>query len=235
MHPGPVNRGVELSGEVVDSPQAVITAQVEAGVVVRMAVLYEVLAGARAPGARPPGAAAGAGMTLVTPRRRARATCVVRGAHVLDPRAGIDGAARRPRPRRRDRRARRARQRSTCPTGAEVVDGAGRHLLPGLRRPARAPAHARPGAQGGPRDRHPRRRRRRLLRRGGDAEHRPGRRQRAASCARCATPPRATRASPVGFMRRDHARAAAASELTEMAELRDEGALGFTDDGKPVV
>jgi aspartate carbamoyltransferase catalytic subunit len=65
MHPGPVNRGVELSGEVVDSPQAVITAQVEAGVVVRMAVLYELLAGARAPqregvagGAeQPPGAA----------------------------------------------------------------------------------------------------------------------------------------------------------------------------------
>jgi len=50
MHPGPVNRGVELSGEVVDSPQAVITAQVEAGVVVRMAVLYELLAGAREPG-----------------------------------------------------------------------------------------------------------------------------------------------------------------------------------------
>jgi aspartate carbamoyltransferase catalytic subunit len=47
MHPGPVNRGLELSGEVVDSPQAVITAQVEAGVVVRMAVLYELLAGAR--------------------------------------------------------------------------------------------------------------------------------------------------------------------------------------------
>jgi aspartate carbamoyltransferase catalytic subunit len=59
MHPGPVNRGVELSGEVVDSPQAVITAQVEAGVVVRMAVLYEVLAGARAEraGAVPAGVA----------------------------------------------------------------------------------------------------------------------------------------------------------------------------------
>jgi len=53
MHPGPVNRGVELSGEVVDSPQAVITAQVEAGVVVRMAVLYELLAGPRAPEATP--------------------------------------------------------------------------------------------------------------------------------------------------------------------------------------
>ena len=47
MHPGPVNRGVELSGEVVDSPQALILQQVEAGVVVRMAALYEVLAGPR--------------------------------------------------------------------------------------------------------------------------------------------------------------------------------------------
>jgi aspartate carbamoyltransferase catalytic subunit len=46
MHPGPVNRGVELSAEVIDSPQALIGAQVEAGVVVRMAVLYELLAGA---------------------------------------------------------------------------------------------------------------------------------------------------------------------------------------------
>jgi aspartate carbamoyltransferase catalytic subunit len=45
MHPGPVNRGIELSGEVIDSPQALITNQVAAGVVVRMAVLYEVLAG----------------------------------------------------------------------------------------------------------------------------------------------------------------------------------------------
>ncbi|MEI2702136.1 MAG: aspartate carbamoyltransferase catalytic subunit [Baekduia sp.] len=44
LHPGPVNRGVELSAEVVDSPQAMITAQVAAGVVVRMAVLYEALA-----------------------------------------------------------------------------------------------------------------------------------------------------------------------------------------------
>ncbi len=47
MHPGPVNRGVELSGEVVDSPRTLITAQVQAGVVVRMAVLYELLSGAR--------------------------------------------------------------------------------------------------------------------------------------------------------------------------------------------
>jgi aspartate carbamoyltransferase catalytic subunit len=46
MHPGPVNRGVELAAEVIDSPQALITEQVESGVVVRMAVLYELLAGA---------------------------------------------------------------------------------------------------------------------------------------------------------------------------------------------
>jgi len=45
MHPGPVNRGVELAAEVIDSPQAVIGEQVAAGVVVRMAVLYELLTG----------------------------------------------------------------------------------------------------------------------------------------------------------------------------------------------
>jgi aspartate carbamoyltransferase catalytic subunit len=43
MHPGPVNRGVELSAEAIDSPQALITQQVESGVVVRMAVLFELL------------------------------------------------------------------------------------------------------------------------------------------------------------------------------------------------
>ena len=46
MHPGPVNRGVELSGEVIDSPQSLIAEQVAAGLVVRMAILYELLAGA---------------------------------------------------------------------------------------------------------------------------------------------------------------------------------------------
>jgi aspartate carbamoyltransferase catalytic subunit len=45
MHPGPVNRGIELSAEVIDSPQALIGEQVKAGVAVRMAVLYELLVG----------------------------------------------------------------------------------------------------------------------------------------------------------------------------------------------
>jgi aspartate carbamoyltransferase catalytic subunit len=45
MHPGPVNRGVEMSAETIDSPQALIGDQVKAGVAVRMAVLYELLVG----------------------------------------------------------------------------------------------------------------------------------------------------------------------------------------------
>jgi aspartate carbamoyltransferase catalytic subunit len=46
MHPGPVNRGVELSGDTIDSERALIGAQVKSGVAVRMAVLYELLVGA---------------------------------------------------------------------------------------------------------------------------------------------------------------------------------------------
>jgi aspartate carbamoyltransferase catalytic subunit len=45
MHPGPVNRGVELAAEVIDSPQALIVEQVASGLVVRMAILYELLSG----------------------------------------------------------------------------------------------------------------------------------------------------------------------------------------------
>jgi len=45
MHPGPVNRGIELSAAAIDSPQALIGEQVKAGVAVRMAVLYELLVG----------------------------------------------------------------------------------------------------------------------------------------------------------------------------------------------
>jgi aspartate carbamoyltransferase catalytic subunit len=50
MHPGPVNRGVELSPEVIDSPNSLIAEQVESGLVVRMAILYELLAGGERPG-----------------------------------------------------------------------------------------------------------------------------------------------------------------------------------------
>jgi aspartate carbamoyltransferase catalytic subunit len=46
MHPGPINRGVELDSDVADSKQSIILQQVENGVAVRMAVLY-LLAGKR--------------------------------------------------------------------------------------------------------------------------------------------------------------------------------------------
>jgi aspartate carbamoyltransferase catalytic subunit len=40
MHPGPINRGVEITSEVADSDQAIILDQVENGVAIRMAVMY---------------------------------------------------------------------------------------------------------------------------------------------------------------------------------------------------
>ncbi len=49
MHPGPVNRGVELSGEVIDSEQSLIAEQVSSGLVVRMAILFEILSGGERP------------------------------------------------------------------------------------------------------------------------------------------------------------------------------------------
>jgi aspartate carbamoyltransferase catalytic subunit len=49
MHPGPMNRGVEIAPEVADMPNAVITRQVANGVAVRMAVLFHLLTGPGGP------------------------------------------------------------------------------------------------------------------------------------------------------------------------------------------
>jgi hypothetical protein len=142
MHPGPVNRGVELRAEVIDSPQAVIGQQVAAGVVVRMAVLYELLAGRAAPHPpsppRPRSSRDGAlrvqrrpdALAARRPRQRP-ADLLIRGAHVLDPRAGIDAP--------HDVLVRGgeiaelgAPGSLEAPAGAEVLDGEGRHLFPGF-------------------------------------------------------------------------------------------------------
>ncbi len=45
MHPGPINRGVEMNPDVADGPQSVILDQVSNGVAIRMALLYLVLGG----------------------------------------------------------------------------------------------------------------------------------------------------------------------------------------------
>jgi aspartate carbamoyltransferase catalytic subunit len=49
MHPGPMNRGVEIDPRVADHADALIETQVRAGLVTRMAVLYDLLVGAPAP------------------------------------------------------------------------------------------------------------------------------------------------------------------------------------------
>jgi aspartate carbamoyltransferase catalytic subunit len=43
MHPGPMNRGVEIASAIADGPQSVIQEQVEMGVAVRMAVMEALL------------------------------------------------------------------------------------------------------------------------------------------------------------------------------------------------
>lgn len=47
MHPGPMNRGLEISAEVADSPQSVVVEQVANGVSIRMAILYLFIAGSQ--------------------------------------------------------------------------------------------------------------------------------------------------------------------------------------------
>jgi aspartate carbamoyltransferase catalytic subunit len=47
LHPGPMNRGLEISSAAADGPRSLVLEQVQAGVAVRMAVLYRMLAGAQ--------------------------------------------------------------------------------------------------------------------------------------------------------------------------------------------
>src|SRR5918994_4778297 len=164
-------------------------------------------------------------------REQAPADLLIRGAHVLDPRAGIDAP--------HDVLVRDgviaelgAPGALAAPEGAEAIDGEGRHLLPGFVDPH---VHLRVPGQ----------------------EHKEdldsGTRAAAAGgfvavVAMPNTDPVVDSASillslreqarrearvPVGFLA-SVTRGLAGEALTEMAELRDAGALAFTDDGKPV-
>jgi aspartate carbamoyltransferase catalytic subunit len=64
MHPGPMNRGVEIADEVADLPRSVILRQVANGVAVRMAVLFMLLGTPQ--GKSPTGALASLGGALET-------------------------------------------------------------------------------------------------------------------------------------------------------------------------
>src|SRR5713226_4856881 len=53
LHPGPMNRGIEITPEVADGPQSVVLEQVTNGIAVRMALLYLLIAGASEAGSHP--------------------------------------------------------------------------------------------------------------------------------------------------------------------------------------
>jgi len=170
-------------------------------------------------------------MTMLTQGPSARADVLIRDVHVLDPREGIDA---RHDVRIRDGVIAEIGEPGTLDAGeAEVLQGRGRHLLPGFVDPhvhLRTPGQehkedldtgTRAAAAGGfvailgmPNtdpvvDSAP------LLRSLRDAAAREAR-------------------IPVGFLAAI-TRGLEGAELTEMAELRVEGAVGFTDDGRPVV
>src|SRR5262245_27773061 len=132
MHPGPVNRGIEMAPEVADGPYSVIVDQVANGVAVRMAILYLLIGvkGAEveddgSPDPERPGR-----------RSRQRARRAGRRAHAGRPgrpgRTGAPGVAG-----RRNGRRRRSGDRA------------------GIHRHPRPPPRAGPGVQGDDRDRHP--------------------------------------------------------------------------------
>jgi len=160
------------------------------------------------------------------------AEVLIRGAHVLDPRAGIDE--------RQDVLIRGgmvaglgAPESLPQPEGGETIEARGKHVFPGFVDPH---VHLRTPGQEYKEDLDT-----------GTASAAAG-----GYCAVVAMPntvptvdsaavlgslvERARREArvPVGFLA-SITRGLAGTELTEMADLRDAGAIGFTDDGKPVV
>ena len=138
MHPGPVNRGVELSGEVIDSPQSLIDRAGRLrpggadGDPLRAARIRPRAPGRRGRrGRREPDSDRTAGVSLAEAldmRSGEGADLVLRGATVLDPVAGHRRRPRRRHPRRPDRRARPPPAAEL--DGLEEVDAEGLHAFP---------------------------------------------------------------------------------------------------------
>ena len=168
MHPGPMNRGVEIDPRVADHADALIETQVRAGLVTRMAVLYDLLTKGRSEflSKRPWG-----WRDAVLAKEGPKQDLVIRGARARSG-GGSRRDARRPDRRRHDRGARRL-ARCERPSGRRC---SGPRPRARVRRPARAPAHPGAGGRGDDRERHRGGGGRGLLRHPGHAEHRPGRR-----------------------------------------------------------
>ena len=210
MHPGPVNRGVELAPEVADGPYSVILDQVANGVAVRMAVLY-LLAGQQGRGGLSDEPA-----DPERPRRRSRQ----RAGRVQDVLIEAGRIARvGPRPRRAGghRDARRHRARWSRPGFIDIHV----HLRePGL------------GVQGDDRERHAGGGGGRLHRGRVHGQHPAGQRQprrhRLHPAPRRA-PEGVVRVYPIGAV----TRGLEGEELAELAELAEAGCVAFSDDGRP--
>ena len=211
MHPGPMNRGVEIDARVADSPAALVVDQVRAGLAVRMAVLDDLVGS--------PAVAAGGGVMLAC-RNGFRRLARPRG-----PRRRSDAGHRRVPP--ADRRGR------SCHADSSRRAKAARSLAPAFVDPH---VHLRtPGRE--------------------DEETIASGTAAAAAGGYCAilampnTDPVVDSAAvlrgllaqardealvPTGFLAAI-SKGQRGEELTEMGELADAGAAGFTDDGRPVV
>ena len=151
MHPGPMNRGVEIDPRLADAPDSLIELQVRSGLVVRMAVLYDLLTAGPVEARREDRRGGGVMAAVLYGTNGPLDDIVVRSARVIDPCEGIDDAARRP-----------CRRGVIAEIGLNVEPerpprgrGPRARARPGLRRPARASAHARPRGRGDDRDRAP--------------------------------------------------------------------------------
>ena len=131
MHPGPMNRGVEIDPRVADSAAALVSDQVRAGLVVRMAVLYDLLTGSAGNGA--PCRTGGGRLMLVA--RNGHSDSLTSRVVCSHPAQGIDDSL-----------------RITVTDGviSAIEPGQARSLVlaPALRRPARPPAHPGPRGRG---------------------------------------------------------------------------------------
>ena len=148
MHPGPMNRGVEIDPRVADSDAGLVIDQVRAGLVVRMAVLYDLLVDRpRRRRDRDRGGVMAAANQLSG--LTGADDLVIRGARVLDP------GGTRHRARRADRRRDDHSELGTSidANGHRIIDGSGLVLAP-ARRPARSSPHPRPGGRGDHRQRY---------------------------------------------------------------------------------
>ena len=91
LHPGPMNRGVEISPEVADGPQSCVLEQVTNGIAVRMALLFLLMSGGAEEGGNPLAESEPNGRT-VTPRKRNPPMLLIKNGRVLDPASKADAA-----------------------------------------------------------------------------------------------------------------------------------------------